>query len=74
MLMVQQVGKSLHLIWDEVVRWRKILDEPYGEYLLSRSILLCYFMFKLTDTMLIFFELRTGCFVCSLNSLCYRFR
>jgi len=34
--LVQQVGKSLHLIRDEVARWREILEIPYGEYLLSR--------------------------------------
>jgi hypothetical protein len=33
---VQQVGKSLHLIMDEIARWRKILDKPYLEYKLSR--------------------------------------
>ena len=34
--MVQQVGKNLHFIRDEIVRWRKILEVPYGEYLLSK--------------------------------------
>jgi len=33
---VQQVGKSLHLISDAIVRWRKILDEPHQEFLLSK--------------------------------------
>lgn len=33
---VQQVGKSLHLIRGEVVRWREILAVPYQEYLLSK--------------------------------------
>jgi hypothetical protein len=28
--LVQQLGKSLHLIRDEIVRWRKILEEPYN--------------------------------------------
>jgi len=36
MLMVQQVGKSFHLIRDEMVRWRKVLDSPYQEFQLSR--------------------------------------
>jgi DNA invertase Pin-like site-specific DNA recombinase len=34
--MVQQVGKSLHLIRDEVIRWRKVLKNPYQENLLNR--------------------------------------
>jgi hypothetical protein len=34
--LVQQVGKSLHLIKDEMIRWRKILEEAYQEYLLSK--------------------------------------
>ena len=33
---MRQVEKSLHLIRDEVARWRKILDEPYREYLVSK--------------------------------------
>jgi hypothetical protein len=33
---VQQVGKSLHLIRDEIARWREILDVPYQEHLLSK--------------------------------------
>jgi hypothetical protein len=34
--MVQQVGKSLHLIRDEIVRWRDILEVPYQEYLITK--------------------------------------
>lgn len=34
--MVHQVGKSLHPIRDEIARWRKVLDIPYREYLLSK--------------------------------------
>ena len=33
--LVQQVGKSLHPIADEIARWRKILEMPYQEYLLA---------------------------------------
>ena len=32
MLMVRQVGKSLHLVSDEIARWRKILESPNREY------------------------------------------
>ena len=35
--MVHQVSKSLNLISDEIARWRKILELPYQEYLLSRK-------------------------------------
>jgi len=38
--MMLQVGKSLHLIREELVRWRKILEEPYREYLLTKYIYL----------------------------------
>jgi len=34
--MVQRVGESLHHIRDELVRWRKVLEIPYREHLLSR--------------------------------------
>ena len=34
--LVHQVGESLQLIRDEVARWRKILEVPYQEYLLSK--------------------------------------
>jgi hypothetical protein len=34
--LVQSVGKSLHLIRDEIRRWRIILEVPYQEYLLSK--------------------------------------
>jgi hypothetical protein len=34
--LVQQVGKSLHQIRDEIARWRVILDVPYQDYLLSK--------------------------------------
>ena len=30
--LVQQVGKSLHLISDEIAGWRDILAVPYQEY------------------------------------------
>lgn len=30
--MVQQLGKSLHRISDEIARWRKILEVSYQEY------------------------------------------
>jgi hypothetical protein len=30
------VGKSLHPIRDKIARWRKILDIPYGEYILDK--------------------------------------
>ncbi len=33
--MVQQVGKSLHLIRNEIARWMKIIEENYQEYTLS---------------------------------------
>jgi hypothetical protein len=34
---MQQVQKSLHIISsDEIVRWRKVLEVPYREYLLSK--------------------------------------
>jgi len=33
---MMQVGKSLHLIRGEIVRWREVLKEPYQEYLLVR--------------------------------------
>jgi hypothetical protein len=33
---VHQMGKSLHSIRDEIVRWGKILDVPYREYLLFK--------------------------------------
>jgi len=33
--LVQQVGKSLHLIRDEIARWRTMLEIPYREYLSS---------------------------------------
>jgi hypothetical protein len=36
LMLVQRVGKSLHLIRDEIARWRKILEDPYLEYLLRR--------------------------------------
>lgn len=32
----QQVGKSLHLISDEVVRWRALLEIPYQEHLVGK--------------------------------------
>ena len=32
---VQQLGKNLHLIGDEIVRWRKILEVPYREFSLT---------------------------------------
>jgi len=32
MLMVQQVGKSLHPIRAELIRWRKILEENLQEF------------------------------------------
>jgi hypothetical protein len=34
--MVQQVGKNLHQITDEIGRWRKVLGKPYREYLLGQ--------------------------------------
>jgi len=34
--LVQRAGKSLHLISDEIARWRNILAVPYQEYLLSK--------------------------------------
>ncbi len=36
LFVVQQLGKNLHLISDEVARWRKILEVPYQEYLLNK--------------------------------------
>jgi len=30
---VQQVQKSLHIIRDEIARWRNILEVPYQEFL-----------------------------------------
>jgi hypothetical protein len=33
---VQQVGKSLHEIRDEIARWRIILEVPHQEYSLHR--------------------------------------
>jgi hypothetical protein len=33
---LQQVGKSLHLIRAKIARWRKILNVPYQEYLLTK--------------------------------------
>ena len=33
---VQQVGKSLHQITDEIARWRKVLEKPYQEWLLAQ--------------------------------------
>jgi len=35
---VKQVGKSSHLIMDEVARWREILDVPYQEYLITKQL------------------------------------
>jgi len=35
-VVVQHVGKSLHLISDEIARWREILAVPYQDDLLSR--------------------------------------
>lgn len=32
-LVMQQISKNLHPIRDEMVRWKKILEEPYREYL-----------------------------------------
>lgn len=34
--LVQQLGKSLHEISDEITTWRKVLEVPYQEYLLGR--------------------------------------
>ena len=34
--LVQQLGKSLHEISDEITAWRKILEVPYQEYLLGK--------------------------------------
>jgi len=33
--MVQQAGKNLHLLREELARWRIILEIPYREYLLN---------------------------------------
>ena len=33
---VQQVGKSLHQITDDIGRWRKILEKPYQEWTLGQ--------------------------------------
>lgn len=34
--LVQQVGKSLHQIREEIARWRDILEVPYREFLLRK--------------------------------------
>jgi len=34
--LVLQVGKNLHHIKDEMIRWRTILEIPYREYLYSK--------------------------------------
>jgi hypothetical protein len=34
--LVQQLGKSLHEINDEIGRWRKVLDLPYQQHLAAR--------------------------------------
>lgn len=34
--MVQQVGKNLHSIRNEMAWWRKILEVPYKEHLLAK--------------------------------------
>jgi hypothetical protein len=36
--MVQYLGKSLHTITDELLRWKIILEIPYQEYLLNRKV------------------------------------
>jgi hypothetical protein len=33
---VHQLGKSLHLIRDEIAHWRDILEVPYREYLITK--------------------------------------
>ena len=34
--MMRQVGKFLHQIGDEIIRWKEILEVPYQEYLLNK--------------------------------------
>lgn len=35
--MVQQEGKSLQLVGDEITRWTKILELPYREWPLAQQ-------------------------------------
>ena len=34
--LVQYMGKNLHLIRDEIARWKEILSVPYQEYLCGK--------------------------------------
>ena len=34
---MHHLGENLHFISDEIARWRRILEVPYQEYLLSRQ-------------------------------------
>ena len=52
--LVQQVGKSLHLFRNEIARWRKILEEPYSEYQLSRKELGVTIMLPAADFRILF--------------------